>query len=250
MAANGPLKKSSEGSLAGADAPDSTVYDHHAQHGLLFLFFGLVVGCFTEWFLCRYAHGIPYTVAVLLWGVLISAANVYSGDIYWQCQHSSIMVEDDLKDVEALVPVVVGGLGTLSTSITMWAHMDPHLLLFAFLPALLFGDAMGLNKHLATKCFSPCLLLAGPGVLVGCAMTGAAAFYIFPYGWNWMFSLAFGSILAATDPVAVVALLKALGASPKLTMLITGESLMNDGAAIVMFNLFLSMYKVGAHHIA
>jgi len=48
----------------------------------------------------------------------------------------------------------------------------------------------------------------------------------------------FGSILAATDPVAVVAILKDLGAPEKLTMCVTGESLMNDGTAIVLFNLF------------
>ena len=58
------------------------------------------------------------------------------------------------------------------------------------------------------------------------------------YGWNWQYALTFGSILAATDPVAVVALLKSVGASPKLTMLISGESLLNDGTAIVLFVLF------------
>ena len=47
--------------------------------------------------------------------------------------------------------------------------------------------------------------------------------YLLPYGWDWNLAMAFGSILAATDPVAVVALLKAVGASPKLTMQITGE---------------------------
>jgi hypothetical protein len=42
--------------------------------------------------------------------------------------------------------------------------------------------------------------------------------YILPYDWDWNLSMAFGAILSATDPVAVVALLKSLGASPKLTM--------------------------------
>ena len=51
-------------------------------------------------------------------------------------------------------------------------------------------------------------------------------------------SPSFGAILAATDPVAVVALLKSLGASPKLTVLIAGESLLNDGTAIVLFVIF------------
>ena len=67
--------------------------------------------------------------------------------------------------------------------------------------------------------------------------------YLLPYGWDWNLAMAFGSILAATDPVAVVALLKAVGASPKLTMQITGEALMNDGTAIVLFMLFMDFYN-------
>lgn len=62
--------------------------------------------------------------------------------------------------------------------------------------------------------------------------------YALPLGWSWNLCMAFGSILAATDTVAVVALLKRSSASPKLTILIKGESLMNDGTAIVLFTLF------------
>ena len=51
----------------------------------------------------------------------------------------------------------------------------------------------------------------------------------------------FGAICAATDPVAVVALLKSLGASTGLTMIITGESLLNDGTAIVLFVIFCDL---------
>ena len=52
-----------------------------------------------------------------------------------------------------------------------------------------------------------------------------------------------GSILSATDPVAVVALLKSAGASPKLTILIVGESLLNDGTAMVnIITVILNCY--------
>lgn len=53
--------------------------------------------------------------------------------------------------------------------------------------------------------------------------------FTFPYNWNWKTSLLLGGLLSATDPVAVVALLKDLGASKKLSTIIEGESLMNDG---------------------
>lgn len=52
-----------------------------------------------------------------------------------------------------------------------------------------------------------------------------------------------GAILSATDPVAVVALLKELGASKRLSTLIEGESLMNDGTAMVVFLVLFDMVK-------
>lgn len=58
----------------------------------------------------------------------------------------------------------------------------------------------------------------------------------FPYNWSWKTSLLLGGLLSATDPVAVVALLKELGASKKLNTIIEGESLMNDGYCF--FNYF------------
>merc|ERR1719443_2717063 len=65
--------------------------------------------------------------------------------------------------------------------------------------------------------------------------------HFLPYGWDWPISLVFGSILSATDPVAVVALFNKLGVSPRLTMLISGESLLNDGTAMVVFSLMLKV---------
>lgn len=57
----------------------------------------------------------------------------------------------------------------------------------------------------------------------------------FPYDWSWKTALLLGGLLSATDPVAVVALLKELGASKKLSTIIEGESLMNDGYASSLF---------------
>ncbi len=53
--------------------------------------------------------------------------------------------------------------------------------------------------------------LAGPGVAIATIMTGFVVKFIFPYGWDWDLSLMLGGVLSATDPVAVVALLKELG---------------------------------------
>jgi NhaP-type Na+/H+ and K+/H+ antiporter len=69
---------------------------------------------------------------------------------------------------------------------------------------------------------------------------------IFPYNWSWTTSLLLGGLLSATDPVAVVALLKELGASKKLSTIIEGESLMNDGYLIFFLSFFFvldSLYR-------
>lgn len=62
--------------------------------------------------------------------------------------------------------------------------------------------------------------------------------FLLPYNWDWNLAMVFVSILSAADPVAVVALLKQVGASPKLTLLSVGESLLNEGTAMVLFTIF------------
>ncbi|CAK9016433.1 Sodium/hydrogen exchanger 7 (Na(+)/H(+) exchanger 7) (NHE-7) (Protein SALT OVERLY SENSITIVE 1) [Durusdinium trenchii] len=160
---------------------------------------------------------IPYTVALLIVGYCIGFLDIETG----------------------------GGLGTLSQSISLWIAMDPHLLLFAFLPVLLFGDAMSIVWHDFQRTAAQCVLLAGPGVLIGTALMYLVAKYIFPFGWSDFECAAFGSVLAATDPVAVVGLLKEMGASRVLTMQIAGESLLNDGVAIVVWLVFFNFMKGG-----
>eukprot|EP01035_Chromulina_nebulosa_P017394 gene17394-22943_t len=105
---------------------------------------------------------------------------------------------------------------------------------------------MSLSWHHVHGAFIPSAVLAGPGVLIGAALMAVFTKLILPYKWSWNLSFVFGSILSATDPVAVVALLKTAGASPKLTMLIVGESLMNDGTAMVLFTLFFKLLQ-GQH---
>ena len=119
-----------------------------------------------------------------------------------------------------------------------WVNIDADLLLFAFLPPLIFGEAMSLNFYHVKGGFVQAVILAGPGVLIGAALVGVITKYMLPYNWSWNLSLCFGAILSATDPVAVVSLLKSAGASPKLTILIVGESLLNDGSAMVLFTIF------------
>ena len=67
-------------------------------------------------------------------------------------------------------------LGALSKSLRAWGRIDPHLLLYAFLPILLFGDAMSVNTHLLWQKLPHVLILAGPGVVLGTFALAAFAY--------------------------------------------------------------------------
>ncbi len=132
---------------------------------------------------------------------------------------------------------------SISKSIEFAANMDPHMLLFIFLPILIFEASYAMDLHTFKKTSTNAILLAVPGILMALGMTAALAIGLGYAGiglmdWNWSLALMFGAIVSATDPVAVVALLKELGASKKLGTLIEGESLLNDGIAIVLFMVF------------
>ena len=85
--------------------------------------------------------------------------------------------------------------------------------------------------------------MAGPMLVVCTFMSALMMRYVLRYNgdFTWNAALLYGSIISATDPVAVVALLKEIGASRKLATLIEGESLLNDGTAMVVFLLVLDL---------
>jgi NhaP-type Na+/H+ or K+/H+ antiporter len=92
--------------------------------------------------------------------------------------------------------------------------MSPRLILFIFLPALIFEGSLSTDFYVFRKQLFSGLLLAFPGMMVQIALIAVFAVYWFPFGWGWVESLLFGGILSATDPVAVIALMKELGRLP------------------------------------
>ena len=91
---------------------------------------------------------------------------------------------------------------------------NPHLILTTFLPVLLFESAFAMDVHIFYKMFWQVVLLAVFGLAVATALSGVMAKMVFvDYHWTWFEALLFGSIVSATDPVAVVALLHDLGKS-------------------------------------
>ena len=191
---------------------------HHEVHGhyaMLFPWFVMALGLVTFFLLTRYCHWFPYTASMFLLGIFMGVGVV------------SLPPSDQL-----------------SYSIKMWKNIDSETLLLAFLPGLLFRDAYCSNVFLFMKALPQSLLLAFPAVLLGTFLTALVGFYILPYGWSWSFSMTFGAILSATDPVAVSALLAEVGAPPRLRTHISGESMLNDGSAIGTYPFLLSPYHL------
>lgn len=140
--------------------------------------------------------------------------------------------------------VVVGlMLGWLSLHVETFKilqtlSLSHDLILFVFVPPLIFDSALNLEGRLLFRNLSPILLLAAPGLLLSTAIVGGILSYSTPLTLSQ--SLLFGSLISATDPVAVIALFKELGAPKKLAVLVEGESLFNDATAIVVFNIILA----------
>ncbi|XP_072989939.1 sodium/hydrogen exchanger 8 [Typha latifolia] len=198
-----------------ASLPDSGIIVNETEtkpeDAVIFFGISLVLGIASRQLLR--GTRVPYTVALLVIGVALGS------------------LEYGTK----------GGLGRMGAGIRLWANINPDLLLAVFLPALLFESSFSMEVHQIKRCFAQMLLLAGPGVLISTFCLGTLLKVTFPYHWDWKTSLLLGGLLSATDPVAVVALLKELGASKKLSTIIEGESLMNDGTAIVVYQLFYKM---------
>jgi CPA1 family monovalent cation:H+ antiporter len=143
-----------------------------------------------------------------------------------------------LRAIPYTLLLVIVGLCLAFVDIRL-VNLSPELILEIFLPPLLFEAAWNMRWRSLQDNFIPIILFAILGVII--SVIGIA----FPLGYFTNLSLAtsllIGASLAATDPVSVVALFRELGASKKLTVLMEGESLFNDGVAVVAFILLVGI---------
>lgn len=148
---------------------------------------------------------LPFTIALVLMGILLSRG-------------------------AELIPF----LGVLSEF-----QLTPELVLFVFIPTLIYESAHGLDANELQRNIVPVLILAVPGLLLSTAIIGGIFYYLTSF--NLIVSLLLGAILSATDPVAVIAIFKQLGVPERLTVLVEGESLFNDATSLVLAGLLLAI---------
>lgn len=216
------------------DHPEQTTQENHTaehsenhseHHGpdtspLFFIILAIFIGAATRHFLK--AIPVPFTALLLIIGIALGVLTRVGFMDHWGSMNVSF----------------------LGDAFRWAAHIDPHMLFFVFLPVLIFEAAFAMDLHTFKKSATNSIILAVPGIVIALVLTGVLVYAIDYFdlgleGWaNWALAFMFGSVISATDPVAVVALLKELGASKKLGTLIEGESLLNDGTAIVLFMVF------------
>jgi CPA1 family monovalent cation:H+ antiporter len=123
------------------------------------------------------------------------------------------------------------------------AHNLQDLVFFVLLPVLIFEAAWHLKPALLRRWLMPILILSIAGVLISALVTAALVYWGIGHaqGFPWMAALLTGAILAATDPVAVMAQLRSLNAPEDLSTLFEGESLFNDAAAVVLFTIVVGL---------
>ncbi len=144
------------------------------------------------------------------------------------------------------VALVIAGLALGYVHLFPAPQLTKNLLFSVFLPGLVFEAAFHIDFQEFWRNRLTLVSLAVPGVI---ASTGLIAVILAPLakaldvapGFDWRHALVFGALISATDPIAVVALFRTLGAPRRLTMLLDGESLLNDGTSIVFFTLSLSL---------
>jgi CPA1 family monovalent cation:H+ antiporter len=152
------------------------------------------------------------------------------------------------------VALVVAGLILGLAHAFQPPHLTKELLYTIFLPGLLFEAAFHINFEQFWRNRLTIFSLAVPGVIAATALTTliltpVADALDYVQHFNWRHALVFGALIAATDPIAVVAIFKELGAPKRLSILVEGESLLNDGTGIVFFTLSLSV-ATGVHTTA
>ncbi|MEP6548735.1 MAG: sodium:proton antiporter [Gammaproteobacteria bacterium] len=145
------------------------------------------------------------------------------------------------------VGLVLAGMALSFLQVQVQLHLSRDLIFSVFLPPLVFEAALCISWRRFKRELPVVTLLATVGVLLAAAVTAAGMHYAFD--WDRGSAIVFGILIAATDPVSVIATFKEANVQGRLRLLIETESLLNDGTAAVAFVAVLSVLA-GGHHDA
>ena len=152
----------------------------------------------------RYFSNLPYTIALIFAGIILSFFHIFP----------------DIR-------------------------LTPNLIFHVLLPPLLFEAAFNLNANELKENIKPILIYAVFGVIIAVFTTAFLlqnTFSLFNLNITMPFlaTLLFGAVISSTDPISVLAIFKQLGVPKRLSSIIEGESLLNDGISVVLYGIVLS----------
>ncbi len=136
------------------------------------------------------------------------------------------------------IGLVVAGIVLALLPLSPDVELTKNLIFKAFLPPLIFEAAIQLRWPELRKDLPVILVLATLGVMLSAIATTVGMHYL--ANWTWASALVFGVLIAATDPVAVIATFKESGVKGRVRLLVEAESLFNDCTAAVVFTIVLA----------
>ena len=136
------------------------------------------------------------------------------------------------------IGLVIAGIALALLPFSPRVELTKQLIFTAFLPPLIFEAAIHLRWRELKKDLPVVLVLASVGVLLSAAATAAGMHYV--VRWSWMAALIFGVLIAATDPVSVIATFKETKIKGRVRLLVEAESLFNDCTAAVAYTIVLA----------
>ncbi|PIF43669.1 CPA1 family monovalent cation:H+ antiporter [Chryseobacterium sp. 52] len=140
---------------------------------------------------------------------------------------------------ETVLPKTFGHLNNLMNGIDF-----TEVLMGAMLNFLLFAGGIHININDLKEQFRPVLIFSTAGVVISTFVVGFGMFYLLPFlgiELPFIYCLLFGALISPTDPVAVLSILKQANVSKSLETKVAGESLFNDGMAVVVFTVVLQL---------
>ena len=135
------------------------------------------------------------------------------------------------------VGLVATGIAVAFSPLKVGLGLTHDFIYLVILPPLLFEAAISIHWRELRRDMVPVLVLSTLGVVISALAVAGGMIWLL--GWPAAAALVFGVLIAATDPVAVIAMFKDLGLKGRLRLLVESESLFNDGVAAVLFALAL-----------
>lgn len=143
-----------------------------------------------------------------------------------------------------VVGLVLAGLSITQSVLPGSVGLNPEVILNLFLPILIFEAAINTDISRLRSTIKPIALIAGPGVLLAAMIT--AALLRWGLGLATITAAAIGVILTITDTVSVIAAFRTVPVPPRLATIVEGESLFNDGTALVLLGIITTVHVQGS----